>query len=646
VLSPVAMKRLNAVVLDRDARPVLRQLGRMGVMHLLRTEAGPDTAPLAPPDRSAELAKAEALVGRLESLRERLGLAPYAPTVADACELPLSHAEDVLRPIEERINNLLSRRQDFESRLSQAQGLLTLVESYHSLDIPLDWVGESRFMHFAIGSLAPEQLQAVQSRLGANVVLMPMEPRAGRRPLVAVTTHADGPALDKMLSEAGFMPEEIPAKEGATTTTLTEDSREELTFLRHELAQVNGEVAAEAAASGETLERLWNQVSIERRILEAEQHFPRTEQTALVTGWVPAPDVPAVEAALQKTTEGCFALTVTDPDNVPEDEIPVLLRHSWLIRPFAALVTGYGLPRYREFSPTVLFAITFVLMFGIMFGDAGNGAVLLVGALYLLISGKTQSRRDAGLLVLLMSLSSIGFGIVFGSYFGFTLNPIWDVEKDPAQLMAAAIGMGIAMMSVGLVLNVINRLRHGDWMTGLLDKFGVAGALFYWGVLAAYLNVAGVNSLGMVAVGAIVLVPLVVIAIKEPLHVILSRRSGHKAHATLSEACMESLIEAFDAVLGYLSNTVSFVRIAAYSIAHAAVLKAAIGIAHDMGSDTTGLILGIVVIIIGNAIAIGLEGIVATVQAIRLEYYEFFGKFFSGVGRPFAPFRIEQGNVK
>jgi V/A-type H+-transporting ATPase subunit I len=639
------MRRLSAVVLERDSRAVLRLLGRLGVMHLLKTEAGPDTAPLSAPDRTADLARAEAILGRLSSLRERLALEPSSGTAAETSEISLDHAEGLLHPIEERANQLLSRRQEIEQRLDQVAELLDSVESYQSLDIPLDWIGESQFMHFAIGYLPAGRLEAVQASLAPNVVLMPMPLRHGHRPLVAITTHAAAADVDKVLKDAGFTPEIIPAKEGATTATLSDESREERNWLRRELEQLSDEIRAEAAQSAQPLADLWHQVSIERRILEAEQNFPRTEQTSLVTGWVPAPDVPAVEQQLKQTTDGCYALTVAYPDDMPEDEIPVLLKHSWLLRPFAALVTGYGLPRYREFEPTLFFAITFVVMFGLMFGDAGQGGVLVLGALYLLVRGKTQGMRDAGLLVLIMGLSAIGFGVLYGSYFGMLWNPIWQdpIEGDPKVLMGVGICLGIGMMSVGLVLNVINKVRHREWLGVLLDKFGVAGAVFYWGLLGVMAQWAALEQAGLAlaVLVAVFIVPLAAILLKEPLQVLLNRRRGGHAHTSMAEAFVEALVEVFDTVLMFLSNTISFIRLAAYSIAHAALLAAGFAIAHSLGDSVFSQVVGVAIIVLVNVVVILLEGIVSTIQAIRLEYYEFFGKFFSGGGKPFAPFRTQ-----
>ena len=238
MFSPVAMKRLSVVVLERDARPVLRALGRAGVMHLVKTAAGPETAPLDPADRAEELAAAEALLGRIDGLREGLGLAPFTPGPAEGGEIALSYAQDLLHPIETRVNQLLAARQDLEQRLEGVTGLLGRIEAFQSLDIPLDWIGESPFMHFAIGHLPADRLDDVRSRLAANVVLMLMPARGEHVPLVAITTHGGGAEVDAALKDAGFAAEPIPAKEGATTASLSADSREEEDWIRQELEQV------------------------------------------------------------------------------------------------------------------------------------------------------------------------------------------------------------------------------------------------------------------------------------------------------------------------------------------------------------------------------------------------------------------------
>jgi V/A-type H+-transporting ATPase subunit I len=292
-----------------------------------------------------------------------------------------------------------------------------------------------------------------------------------------------------------------------------------------------------------------------------------------------------------------------------------------------------------------------------MFGDMGHGAVLGGCGLAALFTGRSEKTRDFGVLLLSGGLSSIIFGLIYGSCFGlawFKKYAIWMIllEGDPMRLMYGAVGMGIIMISLGLILNVFNRFRRGDVIGGLFDKFGLAGLLFYWGALVLLIGGTTVRSQGLM-VPAVVLflgVPIVGWALREPVEFLLNH-SGNR-HETdsggLAGAIAESVVGAFEALLSYLANTISFVRLAAYAMSHAALLVAAFMLAAEVQRFLPGgAIWGVVIIVLGNLAAIVLEGIIASVQALRLEYYEFFGKFFSGNGRAFKPFRLaENARVK
>jgi len=287
-----------------------------------------------------------------------------------------------------------------------------------------------------------------------------------------------------------------------------------------------------------------------------------------------------------------------------------------------------------------------------------------LGGLGTILLGKSPKVRDVGVLLALAGLASVVFGLLYGEFFGFNeahgwpLPPLWgDPLAGSGALMATSIGIGIGMISLGLVLNMINKFRRGDVVGGLMDKYSVAGAVFYWGVLALAAKYAAVTEMGLfwVALVAVVAAPLAAIAIKEPLEFALARSPGrrHKKHGhetaggSMLEAVLMSLVEAFEIVIAYMANTISFIRLAAYGISHAAIMTATVAIAAQVGTWVEGPASGVLwaaVVVGGNIMAILLEGVVAIAQATRLEWYEFFGKFFSGSGRAFEPFRISSGS--
>jgi len=654
VFSAVEMKRLAVVVLERDERTVLRGLGELGAVHLVRTGAGPDTAPHDPPDRSDDLARCDDLLGRIDKVCRQLELKDLPDVTREALpEISLEEVERRLKPIETQTDEVLRRREVTLQRWGRVTALLDQVQAYEGLELSFDQIGRFSFLHFAIGSLPAENLGAFEHQVGENVVLMPLGEADRRRRIVAVTSRKGRFALEAALEKSGFRREAIAESATGTMQQLLEEARREKDQLSQELTRPREAIEALAAEVSRPLAILRAVVVVERKILDAEQNFPRTDATVLINGWIPADDVAAVRRRLQDLVAGRCVLETEDPGDVPDDQIPVLLRHSRLLRPFQMLVAGYGLPGYRELEPTLFVAITFVVMFGMMFGDVGHGAVLATAGLVALRAGRTNKVRDVGVLLLCAGGASMLFGLVYGSYFGYHGWALWrdplEVGGNPIHFLALGVVIGIVIISVGLVLNTVNHFRQGDILGGFLDKFGVVGALFYWGVLALGLKYIafrrGEHPWIDVALFVVLPLALVGVMLKAPIQYALSRRSGRRPHhESFLEALVESLIEVLETVLSYMANTISFLRLAAYSMSHAAVLMATFIMAAElkkaMGGGLWGSGIGLVVVIGGNAVAIVLEGIIAAVQALRLEYYEFFSKFFSGSGRAFKPFRI------
>ena len=645
----VPMIRMNAVLLERDRDAVLKHLGRTGAIELTPTRSGPETAPLAPLDHTKDLARCNNIQARIEDFRRSLGLSPLQND-SEPPDMTLDQAEGKLRFMEAEAAPLLEHRRRLVERQKDLTAVCERVSSYRGIDIPLDNPGRFAFLHFVTGNLPVENLENLERMVDGNVALFQGLKQKGRQTLVAITSREGRTALEEALQQTGFQHEILPRVDEETLDGVCELREKERTETASELAELDSRLKTMAAGFASSLGEVERTVEVECRLLEETRKFPRTDDAILLSGWVPADDAPNLAERVRETTGGKCALETSLPAETTEDEIPILLRHSRLLRPFEVLVSTYGLPSYRELEPTFFVALSYVLMFGMMFGDAGHGAVLAACGLLALFLGRSEKTRDMGLLLLFGGSSSVVFGMVYGSYFGiehFKKYALWHdpLEGDPMQLMYGAIGVGIAMLSLGLILNTINRFRRGDLIGGLLDKFGLAGLIFYWGALILLTQGTFLRSRGLMSLWftLFLVLPAAGWAAKEPLEYILHRHShsGSEAEGGMAGAVTESLVGTFEGALSYLANTISFVRLAAYAMSHAALLAAAFVLAEQVkGLPIGGGVSGIVVIILGNLVAIVLEGIIASVQALRLEYYEFFGKFFSGSGRPFEPFRL------
>ena len=652
---PAEMKRLSVVVLDQDRHAVLRGLGRLGAVHLVRSRPGPDTAPEPPPDRSDDLRRCDVVLDRIAALARDLQV-PVAEPAADAVpEIDLPEAERRLEAVENRVREPLQRRAALRRQWGETTAMLDQVEGFETLAVPVEDLGRLSFLHFAIGSLPEENLPELEQSVGENVVLVPLAARGGERRLVAVTSRKGRFALETALETEGFARKSLEPEGRGSLAEVADGLRRRRDDLAGGLEQVTAALGRLAEEAAPVLGRVRAVVRMERRILEAEENFPRTRATSLITGWVPAEEVGLVRRRLRDLVGNRCVVETADADDVPEAEVPVLLRHPRLLRPFQMLVSAYGLPGYRDLEPTLFVAVTFLGMFGMMFGDIGHGGVLAAGGALAALYGTSRKVRDAGVLLAAAGAASILFGFVYGECFGMELEglALWHSPLQPEGTMAfiwTAVGIGVGVITLGLVLNIVNRFRRGEVLEGILDRTGVVGGILYWASVAMFLRW-GVHKrsdlnwlLGLLIGGA-----LVALLVREPLLRAIYHRRGEgpgKGEAEpqpgLLETVMESVIHVFETVLTYLANTISFVRLAAYAMSHTALLLATFLLADEVAkaAGAVGRPLGVLVIVVGNVLAIALEGIIASVQALRLEYYEFFSKFYTGGGRAFEPFRL------
>jgi len=648
MLNPVPMLKLDLRILERDERAVLRSLGQQGVLQWARQRLDPDPAAEAPPDFNGDIARCTHLLDRCEALWALVNPLSTKPGTGPATDDPLPAIETRLRSLEEQTRDRLAQRQQLVHRQTELDTLHRSMVRYQGLDIPMGPPSRFSFLHCVTGTIPPGNFSALRNALADSGVLIPLPMQENLLPVVILTTPRRRPPVEQTLKSLDFLPDSLPATPGLTTGRFLEQTLNERKQAADSLATLDESLATLATKAVELLGSFRQRLLQEKCLLEASKHFSRTETTVLISGWLPAAEASALTRRLKAVTQDRLIIQTAPP--VPGEPVPVLFQHSLWLRPFGRLVSSYGLPGYWELEPTLFVAISYVFMFGMMFGDAGQGAVLTLAGLGALRSGHAQKTRDIGLFLLLGGLSSIAFGLLYGSYFGIPqLKPLalWrdPLEGSPMELMLTAIIVGVVIISLGLFLNIINCFRKGDWTGGFLGRFGIAGILFYWGVLALLLKYFVFQTHGQFPLAALLLlaVPLLGWTLKDPIEASLHHhRHPSDPHPATGAMIAESLIGAFEGLLTYFANTTSFVRLAAYAMSHAALLMAAFTVAAELKrSAPGGDFWGLLVIIAGNLLALLLEGIIAAVQALRLEYYEFFGKFFSSAGQPFAPFRLE-----
>ncbi|NTV94908.1 MAG: ATPase [Thiobacillus sp.] len=349
-------------------------------------------------------------------------------------------------------------------------------------------------------------------------------------------------------------------------------------------------------------------------------------QLAIFSGWVPKRTLVELHDALEARFHGRYMLASRDPE--AGEAVPSLLAYPAWLKPFTGLVRGYGVPRYGEFDPALLVAFCYVLLFGAMFGDVGHGAVLFAGAL--LLRGRLAGLRWIGAAA---GLASVGFGLLYGSAFGYEdlIAPVWQSPlHDPGRMLWLAVYFGVGFISVTLLITIYNRLtgrRYGD---ALLAGSGLAGLVLYLAALSGLGNVLSGSGFGILP-GLLAVAALAAMALW----------TGAETPGSVGERVVVALVESLETLAKLFANTLSFLRVAAFSLNHVALALAVFTIAA--GLDTIGHGTAVV---LGNVVIIVLEGGIVAIQALRLMYYEGFSRFFAGDGVEFRPLRLVLGGER
>lgn len=374
-----------------------------------------------------------------------------------------------------------------------------------------------------------------------------------------------------------------------------------------------------AAAGAVQLE----QVTDTAPLVQVEAAAVSRQAVSALVGWSPAAQVGLLAGELAPL--GGALLRLPCP---AWSEPPTLIEAKGATRAFQPLVDTYATVPYADVNPAAVAGVAYVVMFGMMFGDVAHGALLAIAGL-LLATGRPA--RLAGLrrlapFVVGAGVASVAFGAAYGELFGPThlIPTIWLAPLDhPTTLLAVAVAAGAGLLALSYALGTVNRWREGGAAHALVARSGLAGAFLYLGIAGAglgwYYHVTG----ALVAGGLLAVSGLVF---------------GFLGCYVEAGGVIQAAVEMFDSVVRIGTNTVSFARLAAFGLTHAALSEV-------VWSGTTGLwrrgpalwLAAAAVFLVGNAVAFALEGLVAGIQALRLEYYELFSRIFTGEGRPFRP---------
>ncbi|RJP57571.1 MAG: hypothetical protein C4541_09875 [Candidatus Auribacter fodinae] len=651
------MKQVTIVTLTEDLVPVTETIIKQGCLHPVQLDSISDWAhqlsSATPSQPVAELRDLEA---------KALKLAAFAG-------MELSYDPSVLEQNKDTIKSLSleSVRQDINSLESKLLSLSTKKKSIDDLyddtaRMQAEFNQYKDFLDFAhvsgysvldqyLGRLPHANLSRLKADLGNKPhLLIPVREKHPWVTVLVFVFKKDSPAVQKMLKELSWEAVQVPPDLRGTPEEIIKKISG-----RHEKVEKDRksireqETKLKESIAGMLVPRAYF-IQLQALLGEAQKYIKRTGRTAILSGWVPDDNVGQLSAELIKIAAGRCYIEIVDEKKteIPDKKkIPFQFKTNVWLKPFQMLVQSYGIPVHGSIDPTPIFALSFIFMFGFMFGDIGDGLVLgLIGLFMTLSKKKTAASASIGALFLYCGTISIIFGFLYGSIFGFEdiipalwLHPMHDINI----LLQVALYFGIGMISLGIIINIINGMRTGDWSRALFAKSGLLAGFLYWGCVGMLFKsyYLGHPTSGY-TVGLIIGIPVTLLFLKAPLEKLLGIKSHHEENQGIGGYIMEMFFEVVEIFMGYLANTFSFIRVGAFALSHAGLFAAIFALSSMVRESTLGGVWSILVLFFGNILILVLEGMVVTIQAIRLEYYEFFSKFFEADGELFKPLSLRK----
>ena len=419
-----------------------------------------------------------------------------------------------------------------------------------------------------------------------------------------------------------------------------EECRTKIEALDKEFSDYLNSRISDFALAKNMLEKLCANFDI-RKLAAITTHEDGNRDHFILCGWIEAKDARKLKSEIEAEEE--LYCVIDDPKESTISTPPTKLKNPAIIKPFEMYIKMYGLPAYNEIDPTMFVALSYSFIFGAMFGDVGQGLCLVIGG-FLLYKIK---HMNLAAIISCAGVFSTLFGFMYGSVFGFEniiearwLHPAAHMMNLPFigkmnTVFVVAIAFGMFLILFTMILQIINAVKQKNIEGMLFDTNGIAGFVFYGSlVLVIFLYMSGRALPAAIVTVLMFGIPFLLIALKEPLTALIMKKK-ELIEGGLGMFVVQTFFEMFEVLLSYFSNTLSFVRVGAFAISHAAMMEVVLMLAGaESGSPN------MLVVILGNIFVCGMEGLIVGIQVLRLEYYEMFSRFYKGGGKEFVPYKV------
>ena len=537
--------------------------------------------------------------------------------------------------LEETVKGLTEKQHALREEKEEQQKLIRQLTPLDSFPVEVNKLFHFKYMKFRYGKMPTasyvklreysDNLDVIVYRVSQNEdfsYVMYFTPRAEQLNMDSLFTSLSFERIrisDDVSGKSHDMMESLKARVAEIDTELAE--KESLQYTQSYLPE---------------LEQYYHYLVRLNGVFDVRRYAVHTDKAFYLAGWIPDRQIKRFQANVKITPELSY---VIEDESAVRQKPPTKLNNPGFFQPFETVVKMYGVPAYGETDPTVFVGITYMLLFGMMFGDVGQGLVIA-------LAGYLLSRRkglEAAKILTYFGVMSMIFGVFYGSIFGneellrhyLPFIPMIDPMAVKMQLLGVSVVFGIGLLLLAMLINLYNLWKNKDMGRFLFDKNGIAGLVLYVSILYLILAVVLKREVPVWLIGGLIGASMLVLFFSERLAHSLNRKRHLAETGEHMPSGIESFFELVEILLAVFSNTISFVRVGAFALNHVGFFLAFHQLSHMVGGAGS-----VAVMIFGNILIIVLEGLIVGIQGLRLEYYELFSRFYKGDGQEFKPFRI------
>ena len=663
MLRPRKMKFIELTVFKNDMNVVLEYLGKNGSIQFSDNGNAAD---------NENVNKIVTNIDRLINAGAFLGLENPGNDVwhnDEHAAIPGEKDEEYINTLCSMIENLKERENKTIYEKQRIHETINEANAFSKINVPFSDFDHLSFLTLRVGSVEHGKIHELRENMGDRAVIIPLDD--GRR-FLAASSRKGRFALDSQLKKLSFEPAAIPENFRGIPAEMMKSLKEHHAALEKEQEKIKAEKKELREKFAPDLKRLVSSMNIILIIERIKAKFTETESLYHFSGWIIADNEARLVKDLSELTSGRIAVHSYFPEEIPSiqkglEKVPVAMKHNAFVKGFESVVFSYGAPPYGTIDPTPIVAFFFTLMFGIMFGDVGQGFTLFLAGILIKLNKKPFALKKFSTPLVSVGISSMIMGLLAGSVFaneyllvaptkavtaalfGYPMDRILHILPMAGEggsiikllyFFGFTIAIGIVINSLGLLINIYNRFTLKKFRHALFSKTGVAGLLFFWYALFIAVRIILGGKFETYDIAGLS-IPVFCIFFGSVIWRIIS---GERPvlEESLASFIIKGFVEILETVSTYFSNTISFLRVGAFALAHAVFLFIIFYFTDSLARNGIGGFLSAsFIMIIGNSIIIVLEGLIVAIQVIRLQYYEFFNKFFIETGVEFAPFRFK-----